>query len=102
MGMYSKLIVLNNDLVKFLNLTYNCRTLYDLKMFIIANTKCNISNNIIELSEDYKTFFSISTNTIHISSLLNIILLKYNTFNNLPSKIQYYNYYQKPININEL
>jgi hypothetical protein len=100
--MYSKIIVLNKDLVKFLNLTTNYRTLYDLKMFIISNTKCNISNNIIELSEAYKVFFSISTDTIHITSLLNIIMLKYNTFNNLPSKIQYNHYYQNPINVNEL
>ncbi len=102
MGTYSKSIVFNNDFVEFLKLPPKCRTMHDLKLFIITNTKYNITTDTIELYESYKKFFSISSDTIKLSSLLSIIMIKYNNFNTLPSKIQYYYYYQKPIDIIEL
>jgi hypothetical protein len=103
MGITNKnkyIVSFKKDLVTFLNIHPTCRTLYDLKNFIILNTKYDIKSDLIELSKSYKIFFSIDNDTIYLSSLLSIIVLKYIN-NNLPN-ILYYQYYQKPIEIIEL
>jgi hypothetical protein len=99
MGTYTKhALLFNRNLVAFLNIPSNCVTLYELKNIIILNTKYNNKTDMIELTDEYKRFFSIHNNKIHLTSLMSIIVLKYIN-NNIPNNINYYEYYQEPIEI---